>query len=281
MTTMPRSPAAEFAYLHRLTPAEALAYLQGRGRITQTYSWMDLWQDEHARQFTVSRLARLDIITAMRDGITRSVNGDLSRRDWTRNMEQLLRSEGWWGTKKVIDPETGDEVKTTFDSDRLRLIFDANTRMAYAAGQWQNIEDAKETHPYVRYITRRDSRVRPAHAAWDNVTLPVDDPFWDTHTPPCDFRCRCRISTLSEREYKARADGGRIKTERPFEYEAEFVNRRTGEVTRAPMGVNPGFAYNPGKAAARNAALDRLVEEKLLAAGPALAKAARSAGLKE
>lgn len=278
---MPRSAAAEFAYLHRLTPAEAIAYLQGRGRLTQTTSWMDLWHDEHARQFTVSRLARLDILKAMQDGITRSVNGDLTRRDWLRDMEQLLRSEGWWGTKTLTDPETEQEIKTTFDSKRLKLIFDTNTRMAYAAGQWRQIEAAKATHPYVRYITRRDDKVRPAHAAWDNVTLPVDDPFWDTHTPPCDYRCRCRISTLSEREYKTRAASGKIKTDRPVEREVKFVNKRTGEITYAPLGVNPGFAYNPGKSSARNAALDRLTEEKLLAAGPALAAAARAAGIKE
>ncbi|MDR1709987.1 MAG: phage head morphogenesis protein [Candidatus Accumulibacter sp.] len=273
------SAATEFAYLHRLTPAEAVAYLQGRGKLAQTYSWMDLWQDEHAYQFTVSRLARLDILKAMQDGITESVSGDLTRRDWTRDMKALLRREGWWGEKKVVDPETGKTVRTRFDSQRLNLIFGVNVRQAYAAGQWQGIEAAKATHPYVRYITQRDDRVRAAHRAWDGVTLPVDDPFWNTHTPPCDFRCRCRITTMTEEEYSKRSAEGRIKTSRPVEREATFVNKRTGEITKAPLGVNPGFAYNPGKAAMRQDALASLVEEKLSAAGPSLANAARADGL--
>ena len=283
---MARSPsfgsvAAEFAYLHRLTPVEAIEYLQARGRLTQTYSWMDLWHDEHTRQFTVSRLARLDLLKAMQDGITRSVDGDLTRRDWLRDMEQLLRRKGWWGEKTLTDPGTDQALKTIFDSMRLELIFDTNVRQAYAAGQWQHIEAAKETHPYVRYVTRRDARVRVQHQLWDNVTLPVGDPFWDTHTPPCDYRCRCRITTMSAAEYDKRRSDGRIVTERPLEYEVEFINRRTGEITRAPVGVHPAFAYNPGKSAQRDAALAALVDNKLAAAPKALADAARKAGLTE
>jgi SPP1 gp7 family putative phage head morphogenesis protein len=281
MTAMPHSAAAEFAYLHRLPPEEALAYLVRRGVITPTYSWMDLWWDEHSRQFTVSRLTRLDILKDIQEAITRSVDGDLTRRDWLRDMEQLLRRKGWWGKKTVTDPETGKKLKTTFDSRRLELIFDTNTRQAYAAGQWQHIEAARETHPYVRFITRRDDRVRPLHRAWDNVTLPVDDPFWDAHTPPCDYRCRCRITTMSVAEYGKRKEDGRIVTDRPDMREIEFVNRRTGEITRAPLGVNPAFAYNPGKMVQRDAALGAMAKAKLATAPKPLADAARKAGLRE
>lgn len=57
-----KSPAQQFADLFKLTPAEAVGYLQGRGELAKTFDWRDLWQDEHARQFTVSRMARLDIL---------------------------------------------------------------------------------------------------------------------------------------------------------------------------------------------------------------------------
>jgi SPP1 gp7 family putative phage head morphogenesis protein len=278
---MPRSAAAEFAYLHRLLPEEAIAYLTRRGAITPTYSWMDLWWDEHSRQFTVSRLARLDLLKDVQEAITRSVAGDLTRRDWLRDMEQLLRREGWWGEKTVTDPETGKKLKTIFDSRRLELIFDTNTRQAYAAGQWQHIEAARETHPYVRYVTRRDGKVRLLHQSWDNVTLPVDDPFWDTHTPPCDYRCRCRITTVSAAEYDKRKAEGRAVSPRPASLrEVEFVNKRTGEITRAPLGVHPAFAYNPGKTA-RNVALNTMVGAKLATAPKPLADAARKAGIRE
>jgi SPP1 gp7 family putative phage head morphogenesis protein len=260
---MARSAAAEFAYLHRQTPEGALAYLRRRGKLSATFNWQDLWRDEHARQFTVSRLTRLDLLKALQDSITRSVDGDLTRRDWMRDAKKLLEKEKWWGKKTVIDPETGKEVKTTFNSRRLELIYDTNTRQAYAAGQWGEIERAKETHPYIRYVTRRDDKVRPAHAAWDNLTLPVDDPFWDTHTPPCDYRCRCRITTMSASEYEKRAESGRIVTKRPDVREIPFFNKRTGEITQAPVGVNPAFAYNPGKPALRDANFANFIGTKL------------------
>lgn len=110
------SAATDFAQLSRLPPVQAIDYLARRDQLTKTFSWQDLWHDEHQRQFTVSRLARLDLLQAVQDGITKSVEGDLSRTDWMKNTETLLRNAGWWGTKAVTDPATGKVVLTKFDS---------------------------------------------------------------------------------------------------------------------------------------------------------------------
>jgi hypothetical protein len=53
---------SQFARLFALTPEGAAEYLAGRERLAITYDWRALWQDEHAQQFTVSRLARLDLL---------------------------------------------------------------------------------------------------------------------------------------------------------------------------------------------------------------------------
>ena len=118
---------AEFARLRRLKPADAMRWMQERERGALTFSWQDLWQAEHNHHFTVSRLARLDLLQALHDSLSRSVAGDLSRRDWMRDTEQLLRDAGWWGEKQVLDPATGKLVTTRFDPPRLKLIFDTNT----------------------------------------------------------------------------------------------------------------------------------------------------------
>ena len=188
------SAASEFAKLRTLPVAAAIDYMRTRADLTVTHNWQDLWQDEHARQFTVSRLARMDLLQAVHDGITRSVQGDLSRKDWMRDTGNLLAQAGWWGEKQILDPATGETVKTTFDPARLALIFDTNTRQAYAAGQWQRLQAAKHALPYLRYVTRDDGRVRAQHRAWHNVVLPVDDEFWKAHYPPNGWRCRCRVA---------------------------------------------------------------------------------------
>lgn len=272
------SSATDFAELQKLTPAEAVAWLMDRNKLTRSYAWQDVWQDEHGHQFTVSRLTRLDLLQALHDAIVKSVEGDLSRKDWMRDTEQLLTDAGWWGIKAVTDPADGEIKLTKFDSARLRLIYDTNTRQAYATGLWERVERSKRTHPYVRYITKQDERVRASHRAWDNLTLPVDDAFWKTHWPPNGWRCRCRVMSMSQRDY----DKGTTPDRKPLNKQApvvethEYVNPRTGEVTQVPDGIDPGFAYNPGMA--RQQALQQLVDGKLRGAAPGLADAARRDG---
>jgi uncharacterized protein with gpF-like domain len=158
------SAASDFAMLARLPPADAIAYMLGRADLTVTHNWQDLWQEEHARQFTVSRLARLDLLQSIHDSLSRSVAGDLSCRDWMRDTEQLQRDAGWWGEKQVLDPATGEMVTTRFNPARLALIYDTNTRQAAAAGQWDRIQRTKRSQPYLRYVTMRDDRVLPMAA---------------------------------------------------------------------------------------------------------------------
>lgn len=268
--------AQAFAALHKLTPTQAMEYLAGRTEVTLTYSWQDLWQEEHAQQFTVSRLARADLVADLQRQITAAVGGDLARRDFMRDAKALLAEAGWWGEKVVFDPASGEPKATRFDPARLKLIFDTNTRMAYAAGQWERVQRTKRTHPYLRYVTSRDDRVRPAHRAWDNVTLPVDDVFWHTHLPPNGWRCRCRVVAVNQKDY----DKGTTPTGQPLRKaavdlgEREWVNQRSGAVERVPVGIDPGFGYNPGLA--RSQGLNKTVQEKVRALPPALAAKLRS-----
>lgn len=270
------SPAQEFAALRKLPPAEAVAYLGRRGQLTQTYSWKDLWEDEHAQQFTVSRLARLDLLEDIRSQITRSVGGDLSRKDFMRDSEKLLASAGWWGEKTVTDPATGKEVTTTFDPARLKLIYDTNTRMAYSAGLWERMERNKKTHPYVRYITQGDEKVRESHRAWANVTLPIGDPFWQTHYPPNGWRCRCRAVAVSRRDYESGVTptGMAMVKKAPTIEMREWLDKRTGEVKVVPVGIDPGFGYNVGAASARARSLQSVVADKLQKTPDSLARPA-------
>lgn len=273
--------AQDFAALRKLSPIEAAAYLQRRKQLTKSFAWQDLWEDEHAQQFTVSRLTRLDLLQDIQAQISRSVDGDLSRRDFMRDSQTLLARAGWWGEKTVIDEATGKEVVTKFDPARLKLIYDTNTRMAYSAGLWERMERNKKTHPYVRYITQGDDRVRPAHRAWNGVTLPLDDPFWSSHYPPNGWRCRCRAVAVSQREFDQglTPTGEAMKKAAPPAELRDWVDKRTGEIREVPAGIDPGFGYNVGAASRRAAAMQERVAEKLTKAPPRLAQEARNAGM--
>ena len=67
---------------------------------------------------------------------------------------------------------------------------------------------------------------------------------------------------LSERDLERL---GKKPAEQPPKYAndppREYVNPRTGEVSPVPRGIDPGWAYNPGKD--RMAELNKLYGDKL------------------
>jgi len=233
------------------------------------------------------------LLEAIQASLSKSVGGNLTRRDWIKSTEQLLKDAGWWGTKEVTDPRTGELLKTRFNHPRLQLIFDTNSRQAAAAGQWQRIERNQRTHPYVRYVTAGDDRVRDLHRQWNNVTLPVSDPWWHTHRPPNGWRCRCRVIGVTQREY----DAGEVlsrpgaETDRnapivrqpmvkqpPPGTTVPWRNPATGELQQVPAGIDPGFDYNAGTTG-RSKAFDAVVQAKLARLSPGISQAVQDRGL--
>jgi SPP1 gp7 family putative phage head morphogenesis protein len=81
---------------------------------------------------------------------------------------------------------------------KLETIYRTETSVAYHAGRWQ----ADQRDPTVwgyRYVTMRDDRVRPEHAALDGTTLPRNALFWKKYWPPCAWNCRCQVVTLRKK----------------------------------------------------------------------------------
>lgn len=255
------------ATLTPLPPLEAIAALERRGRrLDPTFSWQDAW--EHATMFTVAKSAGFDILADIHKGLADALAGGRTIRDFARDLTPVLQAKGWWGRKEVTDPLTGETREAQLGSTRrLRTIFDANMRVSYAEGHWARFERGKAARPYLRYVAVLDGRTRPAHRARHNVCLPVDDPYWDRWAPPCGWGCRCTLQSLSQRDVDRMR--GELRFTPPPDTERSWVNRRTGEISRVPDGIDPGWAYNPGKAGWQASPLaDRLVD-----APPALAAA--------
>lgn len=69
---------------------------------------------------------------------------------------------------------------------------------ARSAKNWLNIESQAEILPLLQYQTVGDARVRPEHAALDDIIRPVEDAFWGNYYPPNGWRCRCTVNQLSD-----------------------------------------------------------------------------------
>lgn len=242
--------------LPSLPPEEAIRFFRSKG-LEIGFDWRDIWEAEHARVFTVAKAMERSILETIRASVDRAISDGITFAAFSEELRPRLEAEGWWGRRDVVDPATGKARAVQLGSPRrLKTIFEMNVRQAYAAGRWERIQESKALLPLLVYQTAGDAQVRPEHRAWDGVCLPVDDPWWSTHYPPCDWGCRCTVLQISSRQAEARGlEPGR---EPPRFPPRTYTNPRTGEVQVIETGIGPGFNYNTGEAYLRSGAASLL-----------------------
>ena len=255
-------------------PPEVTGYFAGKTS-RPAFSWQDVWAEEHAYAFTVAKATELDVLNAFRSTIATAINEGKGFDNWKPLIEKELTKLGWWGPRMVNDP-TGEQPDrmVNFASDRrLKTTFWSNMNSARSAGQWERVQRTKKALPYILYIRTSSADPRPEHLAWVGIILPVDHPFWNTHWPPNGWLCKCQVRQISAREAasllgREPQDGGIIYRDSPPDLgpDIEHRNRRTGEVTVVPPGIDPGWHTNPGLA--RASTLLRNFEAKLEQAAP-------------
>lgn len=229
-----------------LLPEEAIAFFRAKG-IAFGFDWRDVWQEEHAKAFTVAKAMSRDLLEDIRQAVDDALVNGTTLATFRQQLTPLLMARGWWGRSLESDPLTGEQRVVQLGSPaRLRTIFDTNLRSAYAAGRWDRIQRQKRVFPFLIYESVKDGRERPEHGAWHKTILPVDHPWWDTHYPPCGWNCRCTARPANQRMLDRRGDK---VTDQPARFpQKDYVNRRTGEITRTERGIDPGFSFNVGKA---------------------------------
>lgn len=252
-----------------LPPADAIRAFLARGnRLDPSFAWQDVWQETHASMFTVAKSAGFDILSDIYQAVQKSLAEGKTFRDFAGELTPLLQAKGWWGKQQVTDPLTGETALAQLGSTRrLQTIFDVNMRVSYAAGHWASFERNKKARPLLRYVhVEEQPHPRWQHHLWHNTVLPVDDPWWNTHACPNGWGCKCTLQSLSQRDVdRLQRQGETLKFEAPETTYTDWTNKRTGEVTRVPAGIDPGWAYNPGKEGFRQ--IEQASQQKLDQAG--------------
>jgi SPP1 gp7 family putative phage head morphogenesis protein len=213
---------------------EAINFFRQKQRVP-TDVWTDLWQAEHARGFMVAGATRDALLEDFQTAIARALEEGTTLAQFREDFDAIVARHGW----DFVGGRTW----------RSRVIFDTNLRSAHAAGKWEQIQRLRTARPFLRYVAVQDMRTRPDHAAWHGTILPADDPWWDTHYPSNGWYCRCTVQQLSERDLERR--GLTVSAEAPpSPLVAHSVKTPTGRRrVRIPEGIDPGFAFNVGKAA--------------------------------
>ncbi|MCY4395882.1 MAG: phage minor head protein [Rhodospirillaceae bacterium] len=256
-------------------PVAAIGHFRAKGHHVG-FDWRDTDAAEHLRSFTVAKAMRLDVLQDIRSAVDSALAEGRSFAQFHKELEPLLREKDWWGRGARLDPKTGKiETAQLGSARRLRIIYDTNLRMAHAKGRWERIERTAEARPWLRYVAVQDARTRPEHMAWHGTVLPWDHPFWETHYPPCGWRCRCVVVQLSDDDLEAFGFTPSGTPPAGWDKARPWTNKRTGETVQVPVGIDPGFQHNVGLLKPVAPAQKHLAE-KIAAAPPDLAKAAEA-----
>lgn len=113
------------------------------------------------------------------------------------DLEKLLikddRLVPWSEFKKEAYKLSGDYNGTWLETEYHHTVANANM-----AQKWKEFERDVDLYPNLKLVSVNDGRVRPEHKALDGTIRPFNDPFWNTHTPPLDWGCRCDIEQTDE-----------------------------------------------------------------------------------
>lgn len=105
----------------------------------------------------------------------------------------LLNEKGdlrpWHEFRKEAETVIGNYNQTW-----LLTEYDTAVRSARMATNWKKFEERKHLYPNVEYMLSRSQFKRLKHQRdWVGTILPMDHPWWDTHTPPVGWGCKCWI----------------------------------------------------------------------------------------
>ena len=224
---------------------EAIDFFQSKVRVP-TRAYTDLMNRAHSKAFMVAGAMRDDLLCDLQEAIGRAFTAGDTLEDFRKDFDNIVAKYGW-------KYKGGRNWRT-------RVIYDTNVRTAYSAGHWQQMQAAKRMRPYGRYLHGPSIVPRVEHLAWDGKVVPLDDPWWDYRWPPNGWGSKCSVVSVSQRELER--NGWTV--EHP---EADKTIKVTVNTPDGPMevetveGVDPSFAYNPGKSATGIRLSPRMMEE--------------------
>ena len=217
--------------------SEAIDFYKAKIKLPSS-GWTDIWQEQHSHAFVVA-----------------GANHDALVEDFYNAVANAKEAGGYDVFKKSFGDIVAKHGWAHNGSPgwRSKIIYDTNVTQAFNAGREKQMQAVKHLRPYATYRHTSIEHPRLEHKAWNGLVLPLDDPWWDTHTPQNGWGCKCRKYSLSrveaKREWEKSGKSGPDEAP-PIEWEERIVgkNGSNPRTVLVPKGIDPGFAYNPGKA---------------------------------
>lgn len=219
----------------RLPFQEQIAFFRNK-RDVLTESYLDVFGAEHDIAFMVAGANRDDLLADLGEAIRKAIEDGNTLAQFRADFDQIVARYGW-------DYTGGRNWRT-------RVIYETNLRQSYHAGRQAQFDRMRRARPYLRY--RHDDSVehpRPIHESWDGLVLYIDDPWLLTHSPSNGYGCQCYLEALSERDLRRLGKSGPDQAP-PVNWQTVTIGQRSPggpRVVMTPEGIDPGFAYAPGR----------------------------------
>ena len=212
---------------------EAIDFFQSKARVP-TAHYTDLMGAAHSKAFMVAGAMQDELLAGFQEAIGRALKDGTTLEAFRKDFDKLVAAHGW-----SYNGERGWRTAT---------IYNTNVRTSLMAGKWQQAQESKRMRPYGRYTHTPKRHPRLEHQAWDGKIVPLDDPWWDFRWPPNGWGCGCSVQTVSERELAR--NGWEVWNPPPDTIKKVTLKTPDGFIEVETVdGVDPSFAYNPGKAA--------------------------------
>lgn len=178
------------AFLLEPTPhAEAVKWLQNKPAVSREV-FDELLPELRARAIVVTGIEDAAVVGEIREVLAELPAG----LEWEKAKKQLVEKLGPW--IGADDPEGAQKAREA----RAELLLRTHGFQAYQVTQHAVMRRQEDVFPYWQYLSSGDEKVRPAHAALNEVVAPANSKFWADHSPPWQWGCRCRKVPLLPEE---------------------------------------------------------------------------------
>ncbi|MEP1330115.1 phage minor head protein [Pseudophaeobacter sp.] len=210
--------------------AEQLAAFRLRlGDLVPTSAWDDLLHSAHDRAFMVAGATKAELLQDLANAVDKAISEGTGLEVFKQDFRAIVEKHGWHGWTGEGTPKG--------EAWRMRTIYRTNMRTSYMAGRLAQLRDGG--FPFWVYRHGGSANPRPQHLAWDGLILEAAHLFWQTHYPPNEWGCSCRVFGARSVKAAIRRGGNPAVKLQPNWNKAD---PKTG----LPPGVGKGWAYAPG-----------------------------------
>lgn len=143
----------------------------------------------HQQSFTVTGVAKMDILEDFKSSIEDAMSENKTYREWKKDISTKLDEKGW----------TGTDVST---NHRLYTIFQTNMQSAFMDGRWQDSVATADLNPYIMFSSTLDKSTTKECKSLHRKVVAINDKNIHKLRPPGHFNCRRRTVAINGLDLK-------------------------------------------------------------------------------